>query len=105
MVLRDVHEDRLMERFPRNRVLGCGERVQLLYLVQPRTYPLKEMIMGRVRSFGTVVLVFLALSVLFFTGAVRGAPMAAQQSSQGMATPEPTPPVTAGGTLPGNPAI
>jgi glucose/arabinose dehydrogenase/plastocyanin len=60
--------------------------------------------MTRVRSVGTLFVVFFVLAVVFLNGAVRGAPLATQQS-QGMATPQPTPPVEAGGTLPGNPAI
>ena len=60
--------------------------------------------MTRVRSVGALFVVFIVVGVMFLTGAVRGAPLAAQQS-QGMATPQPTPPVEAGGTLPGNPAI
>jgi glucose/arabinose dehydrogenase/uncharacterized cupredoxin-like copper-binding protein len=60
--------------------------------------------MTRVRSVGSLLVVFIVAGVLLLTGAFQGAPSAAQQS-QGMATPEPTPAVTAGGTLPGNPAI
>jgi glucose/arabinose dehydrogenase len=60
--------------------------------------------MTRVRSVGTLIVVFIVVGVLFLTGAFRGAPSAAQES-QGMATPQPPPPATAGGTLPGNPAI
>src|SRR4051812_49132743 len=60
--------------------------------------------MTRVRSVGTLFVVLIVVGVMFLTGAVRGAPLAAQQS-QGMATPQPPAPATAGGTLPGNPAI
>ena len=60
--------------------------------------------MTRVRSVGSLLVVFIVAGVLLLTGAFQGAPSAAQQS-QGMATPEPTPAVTAGGTLPGNPTI
>jgi len=60
--------------------------------------------MTRVRSVGALFVVFIVVGVMFLTGAVRGAPLAAQQS-QGMAPPQPTPPVEAGGTLPGNSAI
>jgi len=48
--------------------------------------------------------VFFVVGVMFLTGAVRGAPLVAQQA-QGLATPQPSPAVTPGGTLPGNPAI
>ena len=60
--------------------------------------------MTRVRSVGALFVVFIVVGVMFLTGAVRGAPSAALQA-QGMATPQPTPPVEAGGTLPGNPSI
>src|SRR4029079_15660762 len=61
--------------------------------------------MARLRSFGVFVLVFLIIGVLGLTGMARGAPKVAMQATPGLVTPEPTPPVTAGGTLPGNPAI
>jgi glucose/arabinose dehydrogenase/plastocyanin len=61
--------------------------------------------MARLRSFATVAFVCLIAVVLFLTAGVQGAPRGALQATPGLVTPEPTPPVTAGGTLPGNPAI
>ncbi len=61
--------------------------------------------MARVRLVGSLVLVFFALGGLLLTGVAHGTPRAAMQATPGLVTPEPTSPVTAGGTLPGNPAI
>jgi glucose/arabinose dehydrogenase len=59
---------------------------------------------ARYRSLGTLVLVVLIIGGVFLAGVAKGAPRALKQA-EGMATPEPTPAVVAGGTLPGNPSI
>src|SRR5262245_28403287 len=61
--------------------------------------------MSRLRLAGSLALVLIVISVWLLGGAALGAPQAALQATPGLVTPEPTPPVEAGGTLPGNPAI
>src|SRR4051794_28506515 len=62
--------------------------------------------MARYRSFGIGALVVLLAVVSFYVGGVgRASPSAQQATPVAMATPEPPPAVTPGGTLPGNPQI
>ena len=60
--------------------------------------------MTRMRPLGFLAVIILTISLVLVAGVARGAPRAVQQQ-QGLATPEPTPAVTPGGTLPGNPSI
>ncbi|MFL5759588.1 MAG: PQQ-dependent sugar dehydrogenase [Thermomicrobiales bacterium] len=60
--------------------------------------------MARYRSFGVGFLVVLLAVVSFFLGGVGRATPSAQQATP-LATPQPPPAVTPGGTLPGNPKI
>jgi glucose/arabinose dehydrogenase len=61
--------------------------------------------MTRLPALTVVVVFFLMASVVFLAGVVSGAPRGAPQETDGLATPMPTPAVTPGGPLPGNPAI
>jgi glucose/arabinose dehydrogenase len=61
--------------------------------------------MARVRSIGSFVMVIVGIAALLLSGGAEGAPLAALQATPGLVTPQPTPAVTPGGTLPGSPSI